>query len=398
MAQFVSKANGVGVRFYVENNGKKERIYLYEKGWTQEDAEEGMVEYRQKMGFIEDKEITVEGFLNKFYNDYVEHCVERSTAKRYDEFIALHIVPELGNIKLHKIRPIELQNLYTKMVGNGLSTTTALKVHRFMHLALRYAIMWGYMRYNPCDGVKAPSLAKTEIVIPTDEEMQLILQKAEGNMSIYMPVFIASTTGMRLGEILGLHDTTVDIKDKVYHVKFSLNYLDGGFILKQPKTKGSRRPVTFLPGSDEMLKKYIKLRNERQLKAKKYNEKPTYFLANKYGFPLNPSNVSKLFKEIIRELGLDERLSFHSLRHYHASWLLLQGVHPKVVQERLGHSSIVITLNTYSHLIPNMQGDVISSLSGDMFNPGHVSGTKPAVLSGKKSPKPRRTTVSEGVK
>lgn len=382
MAQFIPKSNGVGVRFYVENNGEKERIYLYEKGWTQEDAEEAMVEYRQKMGFAEDKDINIEGFLNKFYSDYVEHNVERSTAKRYDEFIAIHIVPELGNIKLQKLRPIELQNLYTKMIEKGLSTTTALKVHRFMHLALRYAIMWGYMRYNPSDGVKAPSLAKTEIAIPTDEEMKLILQKAGGNMSIYMPVFIASTTGMRLGEILGLHDTTVDIKNKVYQVKFSLNYLDGKFILKQPKTKGSRRPVTFLPGSDEMLKRYLKLRSERQLRAKKYNENPTYFLVNKYGGSLNPSNVSKLFKKIIRELELDERLSFHSLRHYHASWLLLQGIHPKVVQERLGHSNIAITLNTYSHLIPNMQGDVISSLSGDMFKPGHVSGTKTAVFSG----------------
>lgn len=228
-----------------------------------------------------------------------------------------------------------------------------------------------------------------------DEEMKLILQKAECNMSIYMPVFIASTTGMRLGEILGLHDTTVDIKSKVYQVKFSLNYLDGKFILKQPKTKGSRRSVTFLPGTDEMLKRYLKLRSERQLKAKKYNEKPTYFLVNKYGFPLNPSNVSKLFKEIIRELELDERLSFHSLRHYHASWLLRQGIHPKVVQERLGHSSIVITLNTYSHLIPNMQDDVISSLSGDMFNPGHVSGTKTAVLSGTKCRKLVRRSLSK---
>ena len=382
MAQFVSKANGVGVRFYVENNGKKERIYLYEKGWTQEDAEEAMVEYRQKMGFTEDKNITVEGFLDKFYNDYVEHNVERSTAKRYDEFTAIHIVPELGKELLQKLRPSQLQNLYTKMIKKGLSTTTALKVHRFMHLALRYAIMWGYLRYNPCDGVKAPSLAETEKVIPTDEEMKAILAKAEENMQMYMPVFIASTTGMRLGEILGLHDTTVDISGKVYSVKFSLNYLDGSFILKQPKTKGSRRPVMFLPGSDVVLKKYLKFRTERQLKSKKYNDKPIYFLVNKNGGPLNPSNVSRWFKDIIRELGLSEGMSFHSLRHYHASWLLRQNIHPKVVQERLGHSNISITLNTYSHLIPNMQGDVISSLSGAIFNGGHVSGTKTAVFSG----------------
>jgi integrase len=382
MSQIIKKANGYGIRFYLEINGKKERIYLYEKGWSQEDAEAAMVEYRQKAGFIENKNITISGFLDKFYDDYVEQNVVRSTAKRYDEFTSIHIVPEIGNIKLHKVKPSEIQSLYTKMIKKGLSTTTALKVHRFLHLAFKYAISWGYIRYNPCDGVKAPAQAKTEIVIPTDEEMIAVLKAAECNMSIFMPVFIASTTGMRLGEVLGLQDNTVDLKNKIYTVKHSLNHIEDGLILKQTKTKGSRRPVPFLPGNEEVLKKYLKFRSERQLKAKKYNQSPTYFLVNRYGYPLNPTNTSKWFKKIIRELKLSENMSFHSLRHYHASWLLRQVVHPKVVQERLGHSSIVITLNTYSHLIPNMQADVISNLDGSVFNDGHVLGTKSAVSSG----------------
>jgi len=383
MAQYVNKANGIGVRFYVDRNGKKDRIYLYEKGWTQEDAENAMVDYRRKMGFVDDKNTTIASFLTTFYDNYVSKTVATSTAKRYDEFADLHIVPVIGNIKLTGIKPGELQALYTALINKGLSTTTALKVHRFLHLAFKYAISWGYMRYNPCDGVKAPAQAKTEIIIPTDEQMQLILAKTQETkanyMSIYMPCYIASTTGMRLGEVLGLQENDVDLKKGIFKIKHSLDYSSHKIILKQPKTKGSRRPVPFLPGTDEVMKKYIKLKTERQLKAKKYNQKPTYFLVNRFGEPLNPTNTTHWFKEIIRELGLSDELHYHCLRHYHASWLLRQGVHPKVVQERLGHSSINITLNTYSHLIPNMQTDIISSLDGSIFNDGHVLGTNTAV-------------------
>lgn len=389
MAEFIKKANGIAVRFYVDRNGEKDRIYLYEKGWNQEDAEEAMVEYRQKIGFADDKNITIASFLSKFYDDYIEGNVAISTAKRYDELIALHVTPEIGNIKLINIKPNELQSLYTKIIKKGLSTTTALKVHRVLHLAFRYAISWGYIRFNPCDGVKPPAQAKTEIIIPTDEQMKLILSKAQETnanyMSIYMPCYIASTTGMRLGEVLGLQNNTVDTQKGIFSVKHSLDYSNRKLILKQPKTKGSRRSIPFLPGTDEVIKKYIKAKTERQLKAKKYNENSIYFLVNKFGEPLNPTHITHWFRRIVKELELPEEIHFHCLRHYHASWLLRQGIHPKVVQERLGHSTINITLNTYSHLIPNMQADIISSLDGSLFSVGHDSGTKTAVPMGTKS-------------
>jgi integrase len=402
MAQYVPKANGIGVRFYVERNGKKDRVYLYEKGWSQEDAENAMVDYRRKMGFVDDKNTTIATFLTTFYDNYIAGTVAASTAKRYDEFADLHIVPEIGEVKLIDIKPGELQSLYTKLINKGLSTTTALKVHRFLHLAFRYAIAWGYMRHNPCDGVKAPSLAKTEIIIPTDEQIQAIFTKTQETnadyMSIFMPIYIASTTGMRLGEVLGLQDNTVDIKRGIYNVRHSLDYSTHKLTLKQTKTKASRRPIPFLPGTDEVLKSYIKAKIARQLKTKKYNERPTYFLVNRFGNPLNPTNTTHWFKEIIRELELPKDLHFHCLRHYHASWLLRQGVHPKVVQERLGHSNINITLNTYSHLIPDMQADVISSLDCSVFGTGHDLGTITTVPPGTKAQSADIASVSGDTK
>lgn len=289
---------------------------------------------------------------------------------------------------MQKIKPAEIQAFYTKLTKKGLSTTTVLKIHRFLHLAFKYAILWGYIRYNPADGVKAPAQAKHEMIIPTDEQMQTILEKAKTDMSIYMPIYIASTTGMRLGEILGLQKSSVDLESQKYTVNSSLNRIDGKLVLKQTKTKGSRRPVPFLPRTDQVLKKYNTFKTERQLKAKKYNEKSNYLLVNKFGEPLAPENTSKWFKKIIRELGLPEELHFHSLRHYHASWLLRQGVHPKVVQERLGHSSIKITLDTYSHLIPDMQAEIMAALDSKIFNNGHVLGTKTAVFSGTNASRP----------
>jgi len=383
VSELIKKANGYAIRFYVELDGKSERIYLYEKGWSKADAEAAMVEYRQRSGYL-DPNMTVAQYMNKFSDDYVLTTVTLSTAKRYDELIALHITPHIGKIKILDLKPGELQSLYTKLLKKGLSSTTVLKVHRLLHLAFKRAIGWGYMRYNPCDGVKAPAQAKTEIVIPTDEQIQLILEKAQENlilyMSVYIPVYIASTTGMRLGEILGLQNDCADMENKLFLVKQSLNHIEGSVVLKQTKTKGSRRPVPFLPGTEEVLKKYIKMRSERQLKAKKYNRRPTFFIVNKYGEPLHPINTSHWFKKLVKELKLPNGIHFHSLRHYHASWLLRQGIHPKVVQERLGHSTITITLNTYSHLIPNMQNDVISGLQTAIFNTGPKAGTKLEVL------------------
>ncbi|HHV63857.1 MAG TPA: site-specific integrase [Peptococcaceae bacterium] len=366
MAEFIKKANGIAVRFYVEKNGKRERIYLYEKGWTQEDAENAMVDYRQRMGFIDDKEINVAGFLNKFYEDYVEKSVTETTQRRYDEFIGIHIVPEIGNVRLQKLKPAEIQALYTRLIKKGLSNSTVLKIHRFLHLAFRYAVLWGYLKFNPADGVKAPSVPKKEMVIPTDEEIKIILNYAKGK-DIYWPIYIASTTGMRLGEVCGLQESSVDFNGKKYIIQHTLKRVNGKLTLKSTKTAGSRRPVPFLPGTNEELKKYLKNKTKNKLKHGPKYVDSGFFLQRAYGQPMQPDDVSKAFKAIVRKLGLNEVITFHSLRHYHASWLLRQGVHPRIVQERLGHSSVKITLDTYSHLLPDMQRVILEKLDCSVF-------------------------------
>jgi len=366
MAQFIKRANGIGVRFYVEVNGKRERVYLYEKGWTQADAEAAMVDYRQRMGYVDDRDITIAGFLNRFYQDYVEQSVAETTQRRYDEFIGIHIVPEIGNMKLQKVKPAEIQALYTRLIQKGLSQSTVLKIHRFLHLAFRYAVLWGYLKFNPADGAKAPSVPKKEMVIPTDADIKMMLDFTRGK-EIYWPIFIAATTGMRLGEICGLQEKSVDFKGEKYIVQHTLKRVNGRLVLKSTKTAGSRRPVPFLPGTVEELKKYLKIKAQNKLKyGPKYNDSG-YFLQRSHGQPMQPDDVSKYFKTIVRKLGLNEDITFHSLRHYHASWLLRKGVHPKVVQERLGHSSIKITLDTYSHLLPDMQKEIMGQLDCSVF-------------------------------
>lgn len=372
MSEIIKYANGFGIRFYVEVNGKKERVKLYEKGWTVEDAEAAMVEYRQKTGFVEDKSLTVAGYLQKFYNDYVESNVAESTARRYDDFIALHLVPQIGGVKLQKLRPAEIQAAYTALQKKGLSSTTVLHIHRLLHLALKYAIRWGYLKFNPCDGVKAPSQAKTEMVILDDKQIAFVLQELRSRRGggLYWPVYIALTTGMRLGEICGLQETSVDLANQKFIVQHTLKRINGRLVLKAPKTAGSRRPVPFLPGTTEELKRYLKERAAYRLRLGIPKTDTAYFLQTKKGGPMQPDDVTRYFKTFIRDMGkaeklpagLCEKLTFHSLRHSHASWLLRQGVHPKVVSERLGHSSVTITLNLYSHLLPDMQADVIAGL------------------------------------
>lgn len=156
-------------------------------------------------------------------------------------------------------------------------------------------------------------------------------------------------------------------KNKKYIVQHTLKRVNGKLVLKTTKTAGNRRPVPFLPGTLEELKRYIKIRSTNALKYGGKYKDSGFFLQREHGQPMQPDDVSKAFKKLVRELGMSEDITFHSLRHYHASWLLRQGVHPKVVSERLGHSSIRITLDTYSHLLPNMQEDIISGLDTNLF-------------------------------
>ncbi|MCX7708955.1 MAG: site-specific integrase, partial [Clostridia bacterium] len=297
---------------------------------------------------------------------YAMHNVAPTTRRRYAEFLRIHVIPTLGNIKLKELKPAQIQRFYTDRINYGLSTTTVLHIHRVLHLALKYAIQWQYIQYNPVDACKPPRLNKKDLEVLSDSQLQLLFDTVKEE-AVFIPIFIAATTGMRLGEVCGLQNEDVDIQNKIFTIRKSFKRISGEMKLNSTKTHRSKRPVPMLPGTEKVLLEYIRKKKSYKVQFLSSYKDSEHFCVWQDGSPILPDYVTKVFKKYSRRLGFSESISFHSLRHTHASWLLRQGVNPKVVSERLGHTSVNITLNTYSHLMPNTQKDIINSLNTEIF-------------------------------
>lgn len=389
MAQIFKRKNGYSIRFYLpkdEITGKRERVYL-EDFKTEKDAEMAMMEYlvNHKKGYVVNKDISLSEYLERWFRDYAEFSVGARTKRRYAEFINLHIIPALGKLKLCDLKPGYIQAFYTNLMKDtiididakdncesnvkktvkGLSSTTVLHIHRMLHLALKYAVTWQYISFNPCDSVKAPRKSKHEIEFLDDEQIETFLNSVKGE-DTFIAQYIATTTGMRLGEVCGLQIGDVNIKDKTFTVTNGFQRVEGAMELGSTKTKSSKRIAPMLPGTEKVIEGYIKQREQWKRENSSIYHESYFFCIHPDGSPLLPDNVSKVFKKYARKLGFPDA-TFHSLRHSHASWLLRNNVHPKVVSERLGHASVNITLDIYSHLIPNLQEQIIKGLDSKIF-------------------------------
>ena len=229
---------------------------------------------------------------------------------------------------------------------------------------------WRVLTFNPADAVDPPRPDKHEMKV-LDEEQTRALIEASRDTNLYVPILLAVTTGMRLGELLGLHWRDVDLKRAKLAVTQSLQATKNGLEFRQPKTKKSRRSIPLTSTAAEALRQHKKAQLEhRMANADRYEDNDLVF-PREYGKPWNPRTFSSSWTRQRDSMGLDIR--FHDLRHTHATLLLRQGVHVKVVSERLGHSTVGITLDTYSHVLPDMQEEATEKLEA------MLAGLTPAV-------------------
>jgi integrase len=229
--------------------------------------------------------------------------------------------------------------------------------------ALQHALRWQLIGRNPADSVEPPRPLRHEIPALSPDDAQRVLAAAEGT-SYDCLVYLALMTGLRQGELLGLRWQDVDLEASVLHVRQTCQWLPReGFIFRQPKTYRGTRPVALSRATVERLRQHRRRQLEGRLaKGPAYKDKDLVF-ANAMGAPVHPTNLRRAWLAVAREAGLG-RLRFHDLRHAHASLLLQQGVHPKIVSERLGHSGVGITLDIYSHVLPSLQAQAADGLDG----------------------------------
>ncbi len=326
-----------------------------------------ILESRNKGSFVDRTVMTVAAYLMQWLADHAFHSVSRKTFERYSEIVELHLVPALGAKKLSDLKPLAIQSYYSQALKEGrrdgkggLAPRTVLHHHRVLCEALRQAVRWRLLAINPAEAAEPPRPDHAEIDVLMDDDLHTLLKTARPTRS-YPAILMAATTGMRRGEVLGLRWVDLDLAAGIVTVNHTLEETKAGMRLKEPKTKRSRRNITLPALMVAALRSHKVAQAQERLMLGLGRDANGYVFAALDGGPIRPRNLSKEFSRIVERAGV-RRVSIHSLRHTHASQLLRDGVHVKVVSERLGHSTVSITLDVYAHTIPNMQADAAARI------------------------------------
>ena len=305
--------------------------------------------------FFDDENLDMSEYLNRWLNDSVKGSVQERTFDSYGRLVRRYIVPAIGGVKLKKLSPMRVQAMYRGMQDRGLSPRTVQYTHAVLHRALKQALRWNMVPRNVCGAVDRPQVRR-ELIQPLDAQQTRKLLNAARAAGDRLEAFyvLAVHTGMRPGELLGLKWEDVDLDRASLRINRALS--EGRFTT--PKTKKSRRRVDLSASGVAALKAHRKRQNEERLKyAEMWRDQDLVFPST-VGTPLSHHNVVRAFKKLLKRADLPETTRLYDLRHTCATLLLSRNVHAKYVQELLGHASIALTLDTYSHVLAGMGGGI----------------------------------------
>lgn len=343
------QANGRWMAKITLPTGKKRS----KSGKTKKEALDWLTEQRSKVKkgiWVEDEALLLGDFITSYMDDVARHNLRPRTFNTHKGYVNKHIVPELGRIKLASLRPDQVQAFYTKKLDQGLAPRTVQYMHSILRKTLQQALKWGMVSRNVCDLVEAPKPVRKAPELLSVSEIHRFLETVKGHR--YYPIYVLAVyTGMRQSEILGLHVADIDLERGTLQVRRIVQYVRGqGFIIADVKTEKSKRLVELPETAALVLREHLKTVTGELV-----------FTAST-GNPVYNRNLYRHFKNTLVALKLPD-VTFHSLRHFHASALLKAGIHPKVVQERLGHSQISTTLDIYSHTVPSLQKEAAAQFN-----------------------------------
>ena len=290
---------------------------------------------------------TVKEILYQWLDGYCKTNCQQRTRDGYESVARLHVVPSLGHVPLKDLQPRTIQNCYGALCET-LSNRTVLHVHRVLSQALKWAVRQSYIGRNSCELVDPPSPRGRTMCTLSAFEVGILLENASSNQ-FYPVIYTAVSTGLRRNELLALRWRDIDLDLLSISVSQTLYKGRGRVEFKEPKTKYSRRRVAMTPKLALFLKGY---KAEREWMSMPVALDDLVF-GDVDGKPLDPSTVTHNFGRMVKRAGLNAR--FHDLWHTYATLMLAAGVHPKVVSEALGHSTVAITLDIYSHVTPGFQ-------------------------------------------
>ncbi len=371
--QLIEREKGIWtIRIYLGEDSKHKRQYHNEttKG-TKKDAQKRLTQIlREKdLGLItESRKQILNEYLDFWLANIAKTRLESRTHADYCDLMRLYIRKPLGNIKITDLKSSHIQKVYGKLLGRGLSARRIRYAHAVLRSALQHAVKTDILIRNEAALVELPRQTRKEMDCLKSDEAVRFIDALKGERFEIMFSF-ALATGMRLQEYCALQWKDIDFGRGTATVQRGLVWhrTGGGYHFKQPKTAKSRRTIPLPVSLLKPLQKHRIRQFEARLKVgDAWNDLDLVF-PSEIGTPLNPPNITRHFKRMLKKAKLRTSIRLYDLRHSTASLLLEAETHPKIVSERLGHSSIVLTLDTYSHVAPHLQQTASDRLDEMIF-------------------------------
>jgi integrase len=307
--------------------------------------------------------MTVKQFLDRWLDQVVKVRNRPRTHKSYRDTIRLYIEPHVGPSQLAKLQPEAVQAMINSLSQADLSPRTIQYIRAVLRKALNQALKWGYVTRNVATLVETPQVKQFAIEPLTREQAQKFLYAVKGHR-LEVLYQVALSLGLRRGEVLGLRWKDVDFEQRTLRIAMILQRQEGQLVLSEPKTRTSARILPLPDVLVQRLQLHQQLQQqEREQLGESWVEHGMVF-PTEVGTPLEPRNLLRHFKASLQKSGLPTTIRFHDLRHSCATFLIAQGVHPRVIMEILGHSQISVTMNTYAHVVPATQRQAIDGIAG----------------------------------
>src|SRR6266568_5520779 len=300
-------------------------------------------------------------YLERWLAEAARHSVRPRTYEDYDLCVR-RLLPHLGRVRIRALTPEHIQHALGALLERGLAPQTVRQVHMVLRRALRQAVLWRILASNPSDAVTTPRSNQKELRTLSEQEVRHFLTVTRGMRDHGLWVLLV-TTGLRLGEALALRWSDIDLKEGRAAIRRAVQRQRGaGLVFVEPKTARSRRTVPIPPETIAVLEEQQRVNDSDRAKAADLWQEQDLVFPTPVGRPRDMAYRSISFHTALERAGLP-RLRLHDLRHTAATHLLTKHVHPKIVQDLLGHSTIAITLDTYSHVMPALAKEASGQMS-----------------------------------
>lgn len=364
---YVERDGKIYARFYYTDSEGKLRE-KWKKCETKTDAK-NWVKDQQQIARHGTESFEQKGDLNEYLDKWLDtqkHKVAERTYQDYKNYLRLHVRPVLGKKKLSTLRPLDIQGMVDKMKEKDLAPRTIQQAHEILKRALNQAVDWEILLKNPSRKTKLPKQVRTEMKSLTPEQARVFLDACEENRFGLM-FHLALLSGCRPEEYLALQWTDLDFQKCTITIQRVIVWIrwKKGWYFAEPKTPKSRRTIPLPAYLMQKFSEYRRSQLEYLMKHRdKYTNEHNLVFMSEVGTPVSLRNLERRhFKPLLVSAGLPD-IRLYDLRHSCATLLLAAGENPKVVSERLGHSTIVLTLDCYSHVLPTMQQAATDRLEG----------------------------------